>query len=209
MSQPMTSSSDDPARVSTRIRVRTWLQSLVYPFRRPLPALLMAAYIALVTTGALASRHLGVLGVVAMVVACLVLVVALLSLASGYRPITRDAYQEALANAPWWHRTRATVEAAGIRLDPERCRPWSRMWRCDRLAWPVKATYVSLEPMDPVSARANGIHNAATLLRIDPRGIPMDRIFVRGTGELAVTVRVDGKPGAPGRGLADEGGGSP
>jgi hypothetical protein len=129
--------------------------------------------------------------VAAMVVMVVVLPPLILTLAMGYRPSTPTQAQVIRSGAALWHQTRADVAPGEVViLDPARCRPLSRLWRRDRVAWPVQAVYLSTTPMDPIAALANGVHDAKALLTVDPSQLEPHTIYVRHSGEIAVISRV-------------------
>ena len=129
--------------------------------------------------------------VAAMVALVAVLPPLILTLAMGYRPATPAQAQAIRSGAALWHQTRADMAPGEVViLDPARCRPMSRLWRRDRVAWPVQAVYLTTTPIDPIVALANGIHDAKTLLTVDPCLLEPDTIYVRHSGEIAVIGRV-------------------
>lgn len=121
------------------------------------------------------------------VIFLLVSVLAVQIFSSGYRPVTPAEF-DTLRQGLLWHETKADVaQGEDLLLDPAYCRAPGRMWRCDRLAVPVRAVYLSRAPLTEIQRYANGLRSRKVVLTVAPDQLDPARVYLRHSGEIAIT----------------------
>lgn len=114
----------------------------------------------------------------------------------GYRSAT-PTEAEQVAAGPLWHMTRtggwgssgrSPAPGDQVRLLPDRCRSWNRMWVLDRIRFPQPAVYMTV--VHPSQAPSWGIPNWGrdVVFMLHPEGEQArEGVFVRSDGAVAFT----------------------